>query len=106
LREGFDGITIALLGSSNPIGIIFSSLFIAHIRLGGLRLQLLEGISPEVISIIVASIIYLTAISQILQLQTFKIFNSIKKFFRKNLKIIFNFINKIFRKKLKKEGVK
>jgi simple sugar transport system permease protein len=106
LREGFDGITIALLGSSNPIGIIFSSLFIAHIRLGGLRLQLLEGISPEVISIIVASIIYLTAISQILQLQTNKIFNSIKKVFRKNLKIIFNFIKKIFRKKLKKEGVK
>jgi simple sugar transport system permease protein len=83
LREGFDGITIALLGNSNPIGIIFSSLFIAHIRLGGLRLQLLEGISPEVISIIVASIIYLTAISQILQVKTNEMFKFIKSIFKK-----------------------
>lgn len=78
LREGFDGITISLLGASNPFGIMFASVFIAHIRLGGLQLQLLDGISPEVISIIVASIIYLTALSQILQDKTYQIGNYIK----------------------------
>lgn len=88
LREGFDGITIALLGASNPIGIMFSSIFIAHIRLGGLQLQLLDGISPEVISIIVASIIYLTAISQILQDKTSELGVYIKdNLFRKHKKV-------------------
>lgn len=88
LREGFDGITIALLGASNPIGIVFASLFIAHIRLGGLQLQLLDGISPEVISIIVAAIIYLTAISQILQDKTSQLGLYIKnKIFKKSKKV-------------------
>lgn len=86
LREGFDGITIALLGASNPFGIMFSSIFIAHIRLGGLQLQLLDGISPEVISIIVASIIYLTAISQILQDKTSQLGQFIKNIFKRRSK--------------------
>jgi simple sugar transport system permease protein len=86
LTEGFDGITIALLAASNPIGIFFSSIFIAHIRLGGFQLQSLEGISPEVISIIIASIIYLTAISQILQDKTNQLGQFIKKRFSRRTK--------------------
>ena len=33
--EGFSGISVALLGLSNPIGILFSGLFIGHITVGG-----------------------------------------------------------------------
>ena len=32
---GFNGISVALLASSNPIGTIFSALFISHISVGG-----------------------------------------------------------------------
>ena len=32
---GFNGISVALLASSNPVGCIFSALFIAHITVGG-----------------------------------------------------------------------
>lgn len=32
---GFNGIATALLANSNPIGTIFSSLFISHISVGG-----------------------------------------------------------------------
>lgn len=35
---GFNGIATALLANSNPIGTIFSSLFISHISVGGLPL--------------------------------------------------------------------
>lgn len=60
--EGFDGISVALLGLSNPIGILFAGLFIAHIRVGGNNMQLFN-FAPEVIEIIISSIIYCGALS-------------------------------------------
>ena len=64
--EGFNGIPVALLGLSNPIGIIFSAVFIAYITLGGNYLQTLDFV-PEIIDIIVACIIYFSAFSLILR---------------------------------------
>lgn len=64
--EGFQGISVALLGLSNPIGILFSALFIAYISQGGFYLQLC-GYTPEVIDIIIAVIIYFSAFALILQ---------------------------------------
>ena len=58
--EGFNGIPVALLGLNNPIGILFSALFIAHITMGGFYAQLLN-FSSEIIGIIIASIIYFSA---------------------------------------------
>ena len=58
--EGFNGIPVALLGLSNPIGILFSALFIANITVGGFNLQQYDFV-PEVINIITASIIYFSA---------------------------------------------
>ncbi len=62
--EGFNGIPVALLGLSNPIGIIFSAIFISHITLGGNYLQTLDFV-PEIIDIIVACIIYFSAFALI-----------------------------------------
>jgi len=58
--QGFNGISVALLGMSNPIGIIFSGLFVAYIGLGGYYLQKLNYM-PEIIDIIIAAIIYFSA---------------------------------------------
>ncbi len=55
--QGFNGISVALLGMSNPIGILFAGLFIAHITVGGVNIQL-YSFAPEVIDIIIAAIIY------------------------------------------------
>lgn len=60
--NGFQGIPVALLGLSNPIGIIFSALFISYIKLGGYYMQMYEFV-PEVIDIMVSMIIYLSAFS-------------------------------------------
>ena len=64
--EGFNGISVALLGLSNPIGILFSALFISYITQGGFYLQLC-GFTPEIIDIIIAVIIYFSAFALILQ---------------------------------------
>ncbi|WP_426349085.1 ABC transporter permease [Alloiococcus sp. CFN-8] len=75
--EGFTGISVALLGLSNPIGIIFSGLFIAYITAGGFYLQLFD-FSTEVINIIIAVIIYFSAFSLIIKTFINK-FNSRRK---------------------------
>lgn len=62
--EGFNGIPVALLGLSNPIGIIFSAIFVSYITQGGNYLQTLDFV-PEVIDIIIACIIYFSAFALI-----------------------------------------
>ncbi|MHB8961736.1 MAG: ABC transporter permease [Saccharofermentanales bacterium] len=58
--EGFAGIPVALLGLSNPIGIVFSALFISHITQGGFQAQI-HGFSPEIIKIMTSVVIYFSA---------------------------------------------
>jgi simple sugar transport system permease protein len=64
--EGFTGIPVALLGLSNPIGILFAGLFIGYITVGGDYLQLFD-FAPEVIDIILAAIIYFSAFALIIK---------------------------------------
>ena len=63
--NGFNGIAVALLGSSNPIGIIFSATFISHIQRGG-TLANLVGFKPEIIDVVIAVIIYFSAFAMIM----------------------------------------
>ena len=58
--EGFNGIPVALLGLSNPIGVLFAGIFIAYITVGGFYMQLYD-FAPQIIDIIIASIIYFSA---------------------------------------------
>lgn len=60
--QGFNGIPVALLGLSNPIGIIFSGLFVAYITVGGSYLQSLKYMK-EIIDVIIGIIIYFSAFS-------------------------------------------
>lgn len=65
--EGFTGISVALLGLSNPIGVLFSGIFIAYLTTGGFYLQLFN-FSTEIIDIIVAVIIYFSAFALMVKL--------------------------------------
>lgn len=76
--NGFNGIAVALLGSSHPIGILFSATFISHIQRGGTGLTV-YGYSPEVIDIVIAIIIYFSAFSLIIGSAFGKVF---KKMFK------------------------
>ncbi|MBC8589515.1 ABC transporter permease [Paratissierella segnis] len=61
---GFNGIAVALLGNSHPIGTIFSSIFISHIQRGG-TLASLVGFKPEIIDVVISVIIYFSAFAAI-----------------------------------------
>ena len=63
--NGFNGIAVALLGNSHPIGTIFSAVFISHIQRGG-TLASLVGYKPEIIDVVVAVIIYFSAFAAIM----------------------------------------
>ncbi len=64
--QGFAGIPVALLGLSNPIGIIFSGIFVAYITVGGANLTTLKYME-EIISIIIGIIIYFSAFSLLIK---------------------------------------
>lgn len=63
--NGFNGIAVALLGNSHPIGIIFSAVFISHIQRGG-TLASLVGYKPEIIDVVIAVIIYFSGFAMIM----------------------------------------
>lgn len=64
--NGFNGIAVALLGNSSPLGIILSAAFISHIQRGG-TLAALYGYKPEIIDMVIAVIIYFSAFSLLMQ---------------------------------------
>lgn len=58
---GFNGIPVALLALSNPVGTIFTGLFVSFLTIGGNAMQ--PEFSTEIINIIISVIIYLSAFS-------------------------------------------
>ena len=59
---GFDGIAVALIANSNPIGVIFSGLLFGAFKYGGIKMQSVNAPS-EVINIVIGSIVYFIALS-------------------------------------------
>ncbi|MCL2412470.1 MAG: ABC transporter permease [Treponema sp.] len=64
--QGFSGIPVALLALNNPIGIIFSGLFISYLGVGGFNMQLAD-FALQIIDIIIAVIIYSSAFALIVK---------------------------------------
>ncbi|HZK00071.1 MAG TPA: ABC transporter permease [Tissierellaceae bacterium] len=58
--NGFNGIAVALLGASHPIGTVFAAVFVSYIQRGG-TLASLVGYKPEIIDVVIAVIIYFSA---------------------------------------------
>lgn len=61
---GFDGIIVALIGSSSPIGCIFAGLFYGAMKYGGSKLNLV-GAPSEIIKIIMGCIVFFIAIAHV-----------------------------------------
>ncbi len=54
---GFDAITVALLASSNPIGVLFSGLLLGAMRAGSPAMQSQAGVPPDLINALQAIIL-------------------------------------------------
>lgn len=64
---GFDGLAVALLGLSNPIGIIFASLLFGALKVGGTSMPLRTGIPVEVVDIVIAFIIFFVGANYVIR---------------------------------------
>jgi simple sugar transport system permease protein len=58
---GFDGITIALLGKTNPFGVIPAALLVGAMRAGANRMQFRAGVSFEIVDVILALVLFFVA---------------------------------------------
>ena len=61
---GFQGITVALIGASDPVGCIFAGLFYGAMKYGGTKLSLVKA-PAEVVDIIMGTIIIFIAVSHV-----------------------------------------
>jgi ABC-type uncharacterized transport system permease subunit len=55
---GFDGITIALLGRANPLGVIPGAILIGGMRVGATRMQFEAGVAPDIVDLIMALMLF------------------------------------------------
>ncbi|MCU9612043.1 ABC transporter permease [Caldibacillus lycopersici] len=65
---GFDGIAVAILGANNPLGVIFGATLFGALKYGSLNMPNEAGIPEEMVSIIIAIIIFFVACGFIFQL--------------------------------------
>ena len=65
--NGFNGIPVALLASNNPIGVIFSGLFLRYIDKGGFNLGVFTSFNEYVSDLIVALIIYFAGFAKFIK---------------------------------------
>lgn len=65
--EGFNGIPVALLALSNPLGVIFSGCFMSALSIAGQQLKNFTAYNENITSIVIAVIVYLSAFSLILR---------------------------------------
>ena len=56
--DGFNGIVVALLAANNPIGVIFSSIFLKYINVSGANLAANTAFNEYVSQLIIAMIVY------------------------------------------------
>ena len=63
--EGFNGIPVALLAANNPIGVIFSGIFMSMLNISGIQLKYLTAYNEYISDIIIAVIVYLSAFSML-----------------------------------------
>lgn len=75
---GFNGISVALLATSNPIGCIFSAIFISHITVGG-GFMYAKLFPSEVADIISGVVIYLCAFSLLFKTGILRLFQGRNK---------------------------
>jgi ABC-type uncharacterized transport system permease subunit len=64
---GFDGITIALLARTHPLGVIPAALLVGAMRAGSNQMQFTANVSPEIIDVILALILFLVAADRLLR---------------------------------------
>ena len=65
---GFNGIPVGLLAANNPIGVIFTAMFMSLLDICGLQLKTFTAYNEYITDIIISAIVYLSAFSLVIKL--------------------------------------
>lgn len=65
---GWDGLSVALLGGGTAWGILLAAILFSILKIGGLGMQTIAGIPYEIVSIVIAAIIFFIAINYVIGL--------------------------------------
>ncbi|MBX4261186.1 ABC transporter permease [Clostridium estertheticum] len=60
---GFNGITVALMANSSPVGCIFTALLLSGLQFGGSTIQMNLGAPSEVVNIMIGVIVFFVAVA-------------------------------------------
>ena len=77
---GFNGIPVALLAFNNPIGVIFSSMFMSTLDVNGMQLKYMTSYNEYITNVISALIVYFSAFSLLIK----QVLNGQIKIFKNN----------------------
>lgn len=64
---GFEGITIALLGQTHPLGVVLSSFLIGGLNAGSAKMQFDSGVAKEIIQVVQALVLAFVAAPEIIR---------------------------------------
>lgn len=64
---GFDGITVALLGQTHPVGVILAAFLMGALDAGAARMQFVSGVAADIIQIIQALVLAFVAAPTIIR---------------------------------------
>ncbi|MFX1509519.1 MAG: ABC transporter permease [Promethearchaeota archaeon] len=62
---GFDGITVAVLGANNPIGVLLGAIFFGFLRAGAIPMQTIGGVPAEMVDVIQGLVVLFVAAPKI-----------------------------------------
>ncbi len=65
---GFNGIPVALLAACNPIGVIFTGIFMSMLDIAGTQLTALTPFNEYITDVVIAAIVYLSAFSLVIKM--------------------------------------
>ncbi len=65
-NNGFNGLAVALIASSSPIGCIFAGLMFSGLIYAGQSLQFKTGAPSEIVNIMIGTIVFFVALTQII----------------------------------------
>jgi ABC-type uncharacterized transport system permease subunit len=65
---GFEGITIALLGNTNPFGVVLAAMFMGSLYAGAAKMQFDSGVPAEIIQVVQALVLAFVAAPEIIRL--------------------------------------
>ncbi len=65
---GFNGIPVALLAANNPMGVIFTGMFMSMLDVAGTQLTALTPFNEYITDVVIAVIVYLSAFSLVIKM--------------------------------------